>query len=115
MSIELPAVAAAAAVCGFAISFATFWYTFGSRISTAEAEAKAAKSTADVAVTDLKKTDERLSLMSTAFGLYREQVAKEYISREVAREMEDRITTAVSGLGARIDRLVETLAIKATQ
>lgn len=105
MTLEWPAVAAAATLCGFGLSFATFWFTFGSRLSRAESDAKAAKE-------DTDKANERLTIMAAAFGSYREQVAKEYLSRDIGREMEDRITGSVERLGTRLDRLVEALASK---
>jgi hypothetical protein len=36
--------------------------------------------------------------------LYREQIARDYIHREVMREVEDRLTGAIDRLGERLDR-----------
>lgn len=102
---EWPAVAAIATVCGFGLSFATFWYTFGSRITKAEIDALVAGEDATAAL-------EKIVIMQAAHALFREQVAKEYINREVAREMEDRLTAAIDRLGDRFDRFVEAVARK---
>lgn len=113
MTMEWPAIAAIAGVCGFGLSFAGFWFTFGSRLTKAETEAKAAALAATAANAVIKaesdRFNERLILLGTSFSLYREQAAKEYISREVAREMEDRLTAAIDRLGERFDRFFEAV------
>lgn len=38
---------------------------------------------------------------------FREQVAREYVSREHLRELEDRLVSAIERLGDRLDRLFE--------
>lgn len=111
-SVEWPAIAAMATIGGFALSFATFWYTFGSRITKAEAAATAAQNEALAASKDAKEANEKIAIMAAAHALFREQVAKEYINREVAREMEDRLTAAIDRLGDRFDRFVEAVARK---
>lgn len=106
--IEWSTIAAGASVCAMAIAFATFWVKFGGRLARAEADAKAAQKTADVAVDAAKEANEKVVVLSAAFGLYREQVAKEYIHREAMREVEDRLTSAIERLGDRLDRFFET-------
>lgn len=105
MTIEFAALGAVAAVAGFGLAFATFWLTFGSRIATAESAAAAALAQA-------KDASEKTTLMSTSFALYREQVARDYIHREVMREVEDRLTAAIDRLGDRLDRFVEAAVSK---
>lgn len=100
---EWAAVGAVAAIGGFGLAFATFWLTFGGRISTAELKASEADTSA-------KDAHEKLALLSASFSLYREQVAREYIHREVMREVEDRLTAAIERLGDRLDRFVEAAA-----
>ena len=46
-------------------------------------------------------------IQSAAFPLYREQIAREYIHREVMREVEERLTAAIDRLGDRLDRALE--------
>jgi len=100
MTLEWPILSAIAALGGFGIAFATFWLRFGSRISKSESEASTARSEA-------KEANEKVGLLATSFSLYREQVAREYIHREVMREVEDRLTAAIERLGDRLDRFVE--------
>jgi len=97
---EWAAIAAAATVCGFGLSFATFWLTFGGRIAKSEITASEAKE-------DAKEANEKATLLSASFSLYREQIAREYIHREVMREVEDRLTAAIERLGDRLDRVLE--------
>jgi hypothetical protein len=98
--LEWPAVAAVASTGGFAISFAVFWLTFGTRIGRAETEAGAANSGA-------KEALDRINRLGTTLSTYREQVARDYIHREVMHEVEDRLTAAIDRLGDRLDRFIE--------
>ncbi len=77
-----------------------FWMTFASRLTSAEATAKEARE-------DAKEANEKATILSAAFSLYREQIAREYIHREVMREVEDRLTAAIERLGDRLDRVLE--------
>lgn len=99
-------VAALGTLGGFGIAFATFWMRWGGRVAAAEADAKAAREEA-------KAASQQTTLLATSFSLYREQVAREYIHREVMREVEDRLTAAIERLGDRLDRFVEAAAHKA--
>lgn len=108
MTIEFAAVSAVLTIAGFGLAFATFWLTFGGRIATAEAKA------ANAAI-EAKEANEKAQLLSTSFGLYREQVARDYIHREVMREVEDRLTAAIDRLGDRLDRFVEASRNYSTQ
>jgi hypothetical protein len=49
----------------------------------------------------------RLAALDASFGLYRERIAAEYVSRAVLREVEDRIGDAIERLGERLDRVFE--------
>lgn len=100
MNVELAALGAIAAVAGFGLAFATFWLTFGSHIATAEADATQAR-------LDAKDAADKVAILSSAFALYREQIAREYIHREAMREVEDRLTAAIDRLGNRLDRFLE--------
>ena len=100
--LEWPAIAALASTGGFAISFAVFWLKFGTRIGKAETEAYTANSEARDAL-------ERVAPLGASFSTYREQIAKDYIHREVMREIEDRLTAAIDRLGDRLDRFIETV------
>lgn len=94
-------------ICVSAGSVITFWMNFSNRIVEANAKAEKASSAADDAKKDAKEASEKATLLSAAFGLYREQIAREYIHREVMREVEDRLTAAIERLGDRLDRVLE--------
>lgn len=97
---EWAAIGAIAAIAGFGLAFATFWLTFGGRISAAETEASNAK-------IEAKDASEKVAILGASFGLYREQIARDYIHREAMREVEDRLTQAIDRLGERLDRFTE--------
>jgi hypothetical protein len=49
----------------------------------------------------------RLAALDVSFGLYRERIAAEYVSRAVPREVEDRIGDAIERPGERLDRVFD--------
>lgn len=95
---------AVALAIGSVISIVTFWTRYSDRITKAEAIAKNAIEVAQEAKKDAHETSEKIAILSASFGLYREQIARDYIHREVMREVEDRLTSAINGLGERLDR-----------
>jgi hypothetical protein len=88
-----------------AIAIIGFWMNFSDRISDARNEARIAREVA-------KENSERISSMNASFALYREQVARDYISREMMQEFERRLTSAIDKLGERFDRYVESILHK---
>lgn len=56
--------------------------------------------------TRLKQVEERIALETAALALFREQVAREYVSREAMRELEERVVKAIDRVGDRIDRIM---------
>jgi hypothetical protein len=106
VTIEFAAISAVAGVAGFGLAFATFWLTFGSRIATAETKAANAELAA-------KDASDKVAILQSAFSLYREQIAREYIHREAMREVEDRLTAAIDRLTERLDRVLEPRSVAA--
>jgi hypothetical protein len=82
-----------------------FWMSLSARLAKAEALATDARE-------DAKDANEKVVLISASFALYREQIAREYIHREVMREVEDRLTAAIERLGDRLDRVLEHSGIR---
>jgi hypothetical protein len=83
-----------------AIAIIGFWMTLSARLAKAEVISSEAKE-------DAKEANDKATLLSASFSLYREQIAREYIHREVMREVEDRLTQAIERLGDRLDRVLE--------
>ena len=83
-----------------AIAILGFWMTLSARLAKAEITSLEAKE-------DAKEANAKATLLSASFSLYREQIAREYIHREVMREVEDRLTQAIERLGDRLDRVLE--------
>jgi hypothetical protein len=83
-----------------AIAIIGFWMTLSARLAKAEMVSTEAKE-------DAKEANDKATLLSASFSLYREQIAREYIHREVMREVEDRLTQAIERLGDRLDRVLE--------
>src|SRR3954454_11562460 len=82
-----------------AIAIVGFWMTLSARLAKAEIISQEAKD-------DAKEANDKATILSASFSLYREQIAREYIHREVMREVEDRLTQAIERLGDRLDRVL---------
>ena len=68
--------------------------------------ANTAKSARDEAMDAKKSADgahEKIGLMQASLALHREQVAREYVDRDVLREMEERLSGSIDRLSNRID------------
>ena len=92
---------------GSLLSILRFWSSYSDRITKAESAVKTANDTAQEAKRDAHEAIEKIAVLGAAFSLYREQVAREYIHREVMREVEDRLTVANDRLLTRLDRVTE--------
>lgn len=96
-----------AAGCASLVSILRFWMTYSDRITKSEAAAKTATDVAQEAKKDAHEASEKNAILAASFSLYREQVAGNYIHREVMREVEERLTQAIDRLGDRLDRVLE--------
>lgn len=94
-------------ICVSGIAIVSFWMNFATKIANNKAAAEAAATAAKAATEIAHEASEKVTLLSAGFGIYREQVAREYIHREVMREVEDRLTAAIERLGDRLDRVLE--------
>ena len=94
-------------LCVAGITVLSFWMRFSERISKAEGAADTATRAAEAARVAAHEANEKVAIQSAAFALYREQIAREYIHREVMREVEERLTAAIDRLGDRLDRALE--------
>lgn len=104
---EWAALGVIAGLASAGTTILAFWIRFSDRISKAEAHAEAAEDAAKEAKSIALEAHDKLAVQTAAFALYREQVAREYIHREVMREVEDRLTAAIERLGDRMDRVLE--------
>lgn len=93
LTFTLAAIVPALAVLGF-------WMNISARLTKAE-------SVAEESLKDAKEASEKLTLLSAAFGLHREQIARDYIHRETMLAVENRLTGAIDRLGDRFDRYFE--------
>ena len=84
-----------------------FWINFAREIAKARSVAEQANNKADAAQKACLDLNIQLQAQTASFAIYREQIAREYISRDSMRELEDRLTGEIKGLGTRIDRFLE--------
>lgn len=92
---------------GSIVAVISFWMNlgkgqgeFGAKITSLERDLADSKSIGLAA-------HSKISLLESAFGVYRERIAQEYVSRQTLREVEDRISGAIEKLGDRLDRSFE--------
>ncbi|MFC4172620.1 hypothetical protein ACFOYU_11205 [Microvirga sp. GCM10011540] len=71
-----------------------------------KAEAEAACREAREALASANAAHEKVALLQAALTAYRETQAERLVSREVLREVEDRLTGAIDRLGDRFDGLL---------
>lgn len=105
-----------AVVCG--ITIITFWMRFSDRITKAQATSDSALQVAAEAEKDVKEANERMTLLSSQFGLYREASIEKFVTHNAITELEKRLVEsmarsdqrfadAMEGLNKRLDRLIE--------
>lgn len=92
---------------GSIVAVISFWMNlgkgqgeFGAKITSLERDLADSKSIGLAA-------HAKIATLEASFGLYRERVAAEYVSRQTLREVEDRISGAIEKLGDRLDRSFE--------
>lgn len=100
----MPMVALAGATASV-VTVITFWMNRG----RAEGENSAIAIDAKKIALD---AHEQIAALNAAFGLYRERVAADYVSRSTLREVEIRITGAIDRIGDRLDRIIEQASLK---
>lgn len=105
--IEWAGVGALAGLAVAGTTVVTFWMNFSAKIGEAKSEAAAALRDAAEAKKIASETNMSNAALAAAFGLHREQIAREYIHRETMREVETRLTAAIDRLGDRLDRVLE--------
>lgn len=71
-----------------------------------KAEAEAACREAREALASANAAHEKVALLQASLTAYRETQAERLVSREVLREVEDRLTGAIDRLGDRFDSLL---------
>lgn len=101
------AIGAACSAIIAALTVLGFWIRFSDRLTKAEGAAAAALLRAAEAHKLCEEAHTRITALAAEFGMYRENVAREYIHRATMREIEDRLTNAINRLADRLDRVLE--------
>ena len=86
-----------------------FWMRFSDRVSKAQASADGALQEAAEAKKEAADARVALVALDRAFALYREAVAKEYVSRETLRELEQRVTNLIEMVRATAAEGIKTI------
>jgi len=95
------------AALGSVTALITFWVNRGRAEGEAAVKVEQAQNAARDAKQVALEAHVKMSALEASFGIYRERIAAEYVSRQTLREVEDRISGAIERLGERLDRLFE--------
>lgn len=87
-------------VLGQAVLLIVFLVRTANTAKSADKKAEEARDRADEA-------HEKVAALQGLLALHREQVAREYVDRDVLRDMETRLTNRINSLGDRIDESVD--------
>lgn len=89
-----------AAVVAAGLALIGFWMRLSEKVTKAEGRADAAHAVAASAEQEAK-------LNAFALAEFKEKVARDYVSHESMRQMEDRLVGAIDRLADRMDKLFE--------
>lgn len=89
-----------AAVGGSLLTLLAFWMKLSKDITKAEARADAAYSAAASVEQEAKR-------VAISLAEFKEKVARDYVSHEALRQMEDRLVGAIDRLADRMDQLFQ--------
>lgn len=95
---EFAHVGVAAGIIVAAIGAISFWVALTEKISKATSSAEAAAAAAILAQTEARAAQ-------SALADFKEKVARDYVSHEAMRQMEDRLVGAIDRLANRLDEL----------
>jgi hypothetical protein len=95
------------AAVGSLIALVKFWVDLGRQQGKHAAKVEQLESSVRDAKQLALEGHAKVAVVEATFGIYRERIAAEYVSRQTLREVEDRISTAIENLGVRLDRAFE--------
>lgn len=99
-------IALAFTAAGSVLAWLIFWLRFSDAIGKARGRAEAAR---EDAIEAKKLSDEahtRITALDHMFGLYRERVAMDYVSRSSMSELEARLVKAIDAVGGKLDQVL---------
>ena len=73
------------------------------------------KSAKDIASAAQKRADEahdKISVQTSTHSLFREEVAREYVSHVSLQQMETRLTHSIDGIRQRLDKVLDSRQVK---
>jgi hypothetical protein len=98
----LPIIGAILAVGGATLGLTRYWINAGTTAEAALQEARDVRNLAQAA-------HDKIAALTSALGAYREIQAEKLVSREVLRQVEDRLAEAIQRLGDRFDDILKEL------
>ena len=99
-------IGAGSAAIGAFVGIVGFWLRFAVQIAHARAIADAAQKEASEAKTLADQAHTRITALDHAFGIYRERVATDYVSKEAMRELKTDLVDAIDAIGAKLDMVL---------
>ena len=108
MSIEATIAIAGAGgtIAGAVLGWLAFWLRFSDRVTTANARAESSQY---AALESKKLSDEshtRITALAAEFGMYRERVALEFVSKDAMRELKRDLVDEIRLIDAKLDQVL---------
>src|SRR5689334_15320703 len=95
-------VEAGAGIAGSVLGWLVFWLRFSDGISRARARAESAEKDAAESKVLGDQAHTRITALAAEFGLYRERVATDYVSKEAMRELKEDLVSAIDAIGEKL-------------
>jgi|SRR5581483_566672 len=99
-------IGATSAAIGAAIGVLAFWLRFSDAIARARARADSAEKEAGESKTLCDQAHTRITALHVEFGIYRERVAIDYVSKEAMRELKNDLVNEIKAIDAKLDQVL---------
>lgn len=109
MNQEVALILSIVTALGSAATFLAFWMKLSERITRAENEGQNALQEAAESRKENEELHRSFSLLSTAMSIHREGIAKDYIDKDMLKEMRAEMMTVVNSINNKIDILTQTV------
>lgn len=93
-------------VGGSVLAWLIFWLRFSEKITIARSKAESAEKDAAGSKTVSEQAHLRITAMAAEFGMYRERVATDYVSKEAMRELKTELVAAINKVGDKVDQVL---------
>ncbi len=106
ISIVTAIIGVGCTLAGSVLGWLVFWLRFAAEVARAHATAEAAEKEAAEVKVLCEQNRTSIIALAAEFGLYREHVAREYVSKETMRELKTDLMSAIKDVAEKLDRVL---------